>query len=329
MFQIISLIVFSMLISTVVKASDYNNISLVSVSTAYNEQSIEYIKQSFEKKGYQVSDKYLNQIVSDLGYVNTEKSRADLLIEALKDKDNDILWFVRGGGGAINLLPYLKQALPDLKKVKPKLIVGFSDVTAIHQFINKYLDWSSLHAVVAGHNQDLKRLSAKLDLVKTNERESIPDIREIMKNGVLYENVLPLNQEAKKGTSGESIGGNLTLVASTFATEYQPDFMGKILFIEDVGLSYRQLDRSLHQLLYMGSLKHVNGIVFGQFYPKNPLDSERLIYKKTIENFAKQFYKPVYYFPFFGHGYINKPILLNSHYNIKCDGEEFCTLSPQ
>ncbi|ELR66278.1 Muramoyltetrapeptide carboxypeptidase [Photobacterium marinum] len=310
-----------------VKASDYNNISLVSVSTAYSEQSVDYIKQSFEKKGYQVSDKYLDQVVSDLGYVNTEKSRANLLIEALKDNDNDILWFVRGGGGAINLLPYLKQAIPELKNSKPKLIVGFSDVTAIHQFVNEYLDWPSLHAVVAGHNQDLKRLSAKLDLVKTNECESIPDIRKIMKTGVSYKNVLPLNQESKKGTSGESIGGNLTLVSSTFATDYQLDFKGKILFIEDVGLSYRQLDRSLHQLLYMGSLKHVNGIVFGQFYPKNPLDSERLIYKKTIENFAKQFYKPVYYFPFFGHGYINKPILLNSHYNIKCDGEEFCTLS--
>ncbi|WP_206196916.1 hypothetical protein [Zooshikella ganghwensis] len=96
--------------------------------------------------------------------------------------------------------------------------------------------------------------------------------------------------------------------------------------IEDVGVSFRQLDRTLHQLLYKKEFD-IKGIIFGQFYPLDPRDEQRLIYKSVIKRFAEQVNKPVYYYPFIGHGRKNKPVLLGN-VTIKCDNKSaYCTLS--
>ncbi|MCX2956921.1 MAG: LD-carboxypeptidase, partial [Candidatus Regiella insecticola] len=63
--------------------------------------------------------------------------------------------FVRGGAGALNLLPYLYAAEDKIKKSTPKIIVGFSDVTAIHYFINRQIKWPSVHGVFASFNKNL------------------------------------------------------------------------------------------------------------------------------------------------------------------------------
>ena len=105
-----------------------------------------------------------------------------------------------------------------------------------------------------------------------------------------------------------------------FSTIYQPSFSGKILLLEDVGTTFRQLDRSLHQLLFMeeSQKNKIKAIVFGQFYPLDPTDPERLIYKTVIEKFAEQFERPVYYFPYIGHGRKNHPLILGAETSISC-----------
>lgn len=105
-------------------AKTYRSVALISSSTQYNEDNIQQIKQTFEKKVYRVNTKYLNQVVSDFGYVNTDQSRANVLIAALLDKHTDILWMIRGGAGAMNLIPALYANKDLLKKTKPKIIVG-------------------------------------------------------------------------------------------------------------------------------------------------------------------------------------------------------------
>ncbi|GAL09710.1 muramoyl-tetrapeptide carboxypeptidase MccF/LdcA family [Vibrio astriarenae] len=116
------------------------------------------------------------------------------------------------------------------------------------------------------------------------------------------------------------------MVAASFATKYQPNFSDKVLLLEDVGISFRQLDRSLQQILFMDKLE-VNAILFGQFYPLDSTDEQRLIYKSVIERFAKKIHKPIYYYPFIGHGRVNHPIMLGEKIDITCDADEvYCTL---
>jgi muramoyltetrapeptide carboxypeptidase len=323
------LIVFLIILSTTLVsinslANDYNRVMLISSSTQYDEDKLNTIKQAFSQNGYLVNDKYLNQVVSDFGYVNTDKSRADTLINALLDKNTDILWFVRGGGGAFNLIPYLEPYKEKLKKSKPKIIVGFSDVTAIHYFVNSVLGWPSLHGVVASYNKEIN--GENHDKITVNDREPIPSIKRILTNGIAYQNLIPLNKLASKGTYGILLGGNFALIKAFFATKYESDDSNKILILEDVGVSFRALDRDLHQLLYKTPF-NAKAIIFGQFYPLDPTDEQRLMYKTVIEKFAEKINKPVYYFPFFGHGRKNKPLILGQNASIQCSSaKNYCIL---
>ncbi len=307
--------------------SEQNRVALVAVSTQYEFDKIPTITQALESRNYKVTDKYLNQIISDFGYTNREATRAHLLIDAMLDDNNDIIWFVKGGAGAFNLLPLLNKNIQKLKKAKPKILVGFSDVTPIHQFANDQLNWKSLHGVVASLNQNIAKLSQTK--VSINDQEPIPNIGKIWKYGISYDDLLPLNSLAKIGSNGIMSGGNLTLFLSYFSTIYQPSFSGKILLLEDVGTTFRQLDRSLHQLLFMeeSQKNKIKAIVFGQFYPLDPTDPERLIYKTVIEKFAEQFERPVYYFPYIGHGRKNHPLILGAETSISCkQNSEYCSL---
>ncbi|WP_114787886.1 LD-carboxypeptidase [Vibrio tetraodonis] len=311
-------------------SADYKKVALVSVSSKYNVQKVDKIKESLTECHYQVSTKYLNQFVSDFGYVGSDRSRAKHLIDALLDDDIDVVWFVLGGGGAMNLLPYLEQAHSQLVKAKPKIIVGFSDVTAIHNYLNEKLGWNSLHGVVAMLNANV--LDTQVDpsgdsKPRINDMEPIPNIDRIHTDGIYYDQILPMNQAAEMTpVEGVLVGGNHTLVAATIGTRFSPDFNGKVLFLEDVGVSYRQLDRSLQQLLFLNDF-NVSGIVFGQYYPLEADDANRLIYKTVIAEFAKKFNKPVYYYPAIGHGRENHPLILGSGVSLQCDdGNEYCAL---
>ncbi|KJG34349.1 LD-carboxypeptidase [Photobacterium angustum] len=288
-------------------AKDLNQIALISCSTQYDEQSVNNVVDTFIAQGYMVTTKYLNQVISDIGYVNTDQERANNLIAALLDPTIDVLWFFRGGGGALNLLPFLHAYKTQLLEIKPKMIVGFSDVTAIHSFINNELGWQSVHAVNASTNQ----------ATNGGNEQPIPDLKALINDGVSYNNVLPLNDLAKSASvSGQLIGGNHTLVSATFGTHYQPDFSNKVLLLEDIGVTYRQLDRYLQQLLFLKDFD-VNAIVFGQYYNMDPNDQDRLMYKHVLEQFAKQLGKPVYYFPFIGHGKYNQPVIFGRQVSLQ------------
>ncbi|AEE26866.1 Muramoyl-tetrapeptide carboxypeptidase (MccF/LdcA family) [Francisella hispaniensis] len=82
--------------------------------------------------------KYLDIYPSDFGYSNLDSIRAKILLDALLDDNIDIIWFLRGGGGAFNLLHYLCNHINELKKAKPRILVEFSDVTAIHFLLIMY-----------------------------------------------------------------------------------------------------------------------------------------------------------------------------------------------
>ncbi|MCG3865509.1 MULTISPECIES: LD-carboxypeptidase [unclassified Photobacterium] len=288
-------------------AKELNQIALISCSTQYDEQSVNNVVDTFIAHGYMVTTKYLNQVISDIGYVNTDQERANNLIAALLDPTIDVLWFFRGGGGALNLIPFLHAYKTQLLEIKPKMIVGFSDVTAIHSFINNELGWQSVHAVNASTNK----------ATNGGNEQPIPDLKTLINEGVSYNNVLPLNDLAKSASvTGLLIGGNHTLVSATFGTHYQPDFSNKVLLLEDIGVTYRQLDRYLQQLLFLKDFD-VSAIVFGQYYNMDPNDQDRLMYKHVLEQFAQQLGKPVYYFPFIGHGKYNQPVIFGRQVSLQ------------
>ena len=296
--------------NTPVTNTPYKNVALIACSTQFDPTQVPQVIDVFESHGYHVNCHYLQQNISDFGYVDTDQARAHNLIKALLDSTIDVLWFYRGGGGALNLLPYLHRYKQQLLAIPAKVIVGFSDVTAIHSFLNNELGWRSIHGVNANNH---------LDMGTTNQ-QPLPDISEIMNSGISYNNVLPLNALAHQATAmnGTLVGGNHTLVAATFGTQYQPEFTGKVVLLEDIGVTFRQLDRYLQQLLFLNDF-NVEAIIFGQYYSIDPTDQERMMYKTVLQRFADQCNKPVYYFPFFGHGKYNQPLILGETITLQCN----------
>ncbi len=302
----------------------YKNLALIACSTQFDPLQVPQVTAILAQHGYQVSCHYLQQNISDFGYVDTDQARAHNLIQALLDPTIDVLWFYRGGGGALNLLPYLHRYKQQLLTIPEKVIVGFSDVTAIHSFLNNELGWRSIHGVNANNHLEME----------TANQQPLPDIAALITEGIEYNNVLPLNVLAQQTTSisGTLIGGNHTLVAATFGTHYQPDFNDKILILEDIGVTFRQLDRYLQQFLFLKDV-NVTAIIFGQYYSTEPTDQERIMYKAVLQRFAEQYNKPVYYFPFFGHGKYNQPFILGDTVTLQrnqklthLDATEYVTL---
>lgn len=315
------LILFS---ASVLANTDKETVYLIASSTQYDEHVVPKIIKMFNEKGYNVDTTYLDQQVSDLGYVNTDINRAETLIAALKDDHVKYLWFIRGGAGAFNLIPSLYNNKDEIKNAKPKIIIGFSDVTAVHYFINKYIGWPSMHAVVAKENKEMYEAHNEN---KTNKNNSVDEVFNAIKVGVNYDGLIPLNKQAEQGVSGLLAGGNLTLVQSFFSTEYEKYLSDEILVLEDVGITYRQLDRKLHQIEYKKDFQP-KAIIFGQFYPLTATDAEKQIFKTTLEAFANRYAAPVFYYPYFGHGETNNPLLLSSPATIRCDGiDEYCQLT--
>lgn len=67
-------------------------------------------------------------------FSNVEMKRAEFLVNALHDDSNDIIWCLRGGYGSLPLLKYLKMMV---KPKKQKTIVGLSDISSLHLFVNE------------------------------------------------------------------------------------------------------------------------------------------------------------------------------------------------
>ena len=75
------------------------------------------------------------------------------------------------------MLLLLHKNVEKLKKAKPKVLVGFSDVTPMHQFANDSLHWKALHGVVAGCNQNIEK--SNQTKISINDQEPIPNISQI------------------------------------------------------------------------------------------------------------------------------------------------------
>lgn len=117
----------------------------------------------------------------------TEAVRFAHLQQALASSSS-VIWAARGGYGSLHLLKYLKKMKPPKK---PKVLIGFSDITTLHEYINGEWNWTSLHGPHADrlHTLSPMRLRELHGVLFGRQKE------------IIFKNIKPLNDHAKKSKS--------------------------------------------------------------------------------------------------------------------------------
>ncbi len=221
-------------------------------------------------------------------------SRLNDFVKLLTDPDVKGLIAARGGYGSMTLLPHLDYALIS---GYPKIIMGFSDITALQLAL-----WRKLKLITFSGPM-LASEMARAGFVNSSLLWALlsgADIEVI--NGLFSAAFESQDIEfLRPGSfSGRLLGGTLTIIAALAGSAYLPDFSRKIIILEDRGEPLYRIDRSLSQLRLSGVFNNPAAVVCGDFsLPDNRDESLRL---KTFlrEFFADDDFPVLLNFPY-GH----------------------------
>ncbi len=193
---------------------------------------------------------------ADTGYLaGPDTLRLADLHAALADDAVAAIHCLRGGYGTMRLLDGIDAGL--LKR-KPKLLMGYSDITALHAL------WA-LHGLPSLHAP-----MPASDLIKPGREADEAALFHLLRHGLQAGAVLapalePGALNITGDVSGQLIGGNLSLVAALLGTPWAWKPEGTILFLEDINEELYRIDRLLTQLRLAGVLDAVAGFVLGSF----------------------------------------------------------------
>lgn len=244
-----------------------DTVGLVSPSSAVNERlALQLAQEAMEALGFRVrTGAHYGGRYGHLA--GTDAERAGDLNAMFGDKAVRAIVCVRGGSGAARLLPLLDYALI---RRNPKVLLGYSDITALHCAIHAKTGLVTFHGPVG---------TGSWNRFNVDQFERMFFQRELMQ----YQNsrdagdeLVPRRNRTRtlRGgkAQGELVGGNLTVLTALAGTPYLPDFSGRILFLEDVGEAPYRIDRMFSTLKLMGALDKVAGIIFGDCSDCNPGD---------------------------------------------------------
>jgi muramoyltetrapeptide carboxypeptidase len=165
-----------------------------------------------------------------------------------RDSSIDAIWCVRGGYGAMRVLDGVDY---DAWRARPKPLIGYSDVTALHAAIGGRAGIVTFHGPTA------------------REEMSEFSVDSLSRALVAGSSPCGFAEGARTLVSGRAtgrlVGGNLALLAALCGTSYAPSYEDAILVLEDVCEAVYRIDRMLTQLSLNGALQKVAGIAFGQF----------------------------------------------------------------
>ncbi len=193
----------------------------------------------------------------------TDAQRAADVNDMFSDKSVDAIFCMRGGYGTPRILPLL-----DYKTIgkNPKVLLGYSDITALHNAIHQRTGLVTFHGPIAGQNfTDYTYAEFNKVMMQAQHPVALGEAPPFDAAPGRVERDNRITTFVGGRARGRLIGGNLTLIASVMGTPFQPDFRDAILFLEDVHEAPYRIDRMLTQLWLAGVFDQVAGVVLGKF----------------------------------------------------------------
>jgi len=230
-------------------------------------------------------------------FAGTDEQRLRDLQQALDNPKVKAIWAVRGGYGSMRILSQLNFN----KFIKnPKWVIGFSDITALHNQIHN-LGVKSIHGIMPiGIEKDNKLIDKAIDSLYNSLF------------GKDLEYIFPSSSFNKYGSAqGILVGGNLSLIQSLSGTPNQIKTRNKILFIEEVGEELYSIDRLLQSLKLAGVFKNIIGLVVGGFTDIKPNKQwQNKNYQDLILDVVKEYDFPIIFDMPAGHVDENRALIL-------------------
>ena len=275
-----------------------DTIALVTPGSYITQQEKEESINNLRGIGFNVI--YSDRLMQKNGYFSaTDRERAADLNEMFERTDVQGIMCARGGYGCARILPFLDYALIE---DYPKPFIGFSDATALQYALLKNSNLITFHGPVS---------------ISTFSSFSIKNFKNVLLNPTFE---LELNNSntgnnynpygitviADGKAEGELVGGNLSIVVSLIGTEYDLDFSGKIVFLEEFIEEPYRIDRMLTQMIQAGKFENAAGIALGVFKlcepnKSNPAFSGSFSLMEVLKDRLGNLGIPVIYGLSFGH----------------------------
>ena len=182
-------------------------------------------------------------------FAGTDAERAEDFQKALDNPNIKAIWSARGGYGTVRMIDKL-----DYTKYKenPKWVIGYSDITAIHNQLN---------------NEGSESIHAMMCTSLTDDLSEIEETIETFKCALFGK---PLNYTIEGSSYNKTgnvtaplVGGNLTLLHTMLGSKTSINTSGKILFIEEIGEYKYHIDRMLQSLKRAGYFENLKGLIVG------------------------------------------------------------------
>lgn len=241
--------------------------------------------------------------LDDNQLAGTDEQRASDFQEQMDNPNVKAIWCVRGGYGTVRMIDLL-----DFSKFKqnPKWIIGFSDVTVLHNHLNT-MGFKSIHAIMP------------ISIPKASA-EAIESLRISIFGEPLFYTIAGNQMNRSGKATGELVGGNLSILYSVLGSQSAIDCTDKILFIEDLDEYLYHIDRMMMNLKRNGCLDAIKGIIVGSMTKMKDNDipwGKNAV--EIIDDVTKKYDIPVIYnFPA-GHIQDNRALILGNTVKIDVD----------
>jgi muramoyltetrapeptide carboxypeptidase len=248
--------------------------------------------------------RYDEHIHSRVRYLAGDDNRRFLeLTTALTSPDIKAVFCARGGYGAMRLLPRLASWAAE-ERIPAKPLVGFSDITALHQWLQSN-GIASIHAPVL---TQLGRVPA----------DSPKRLFALLESTGPAEPLMGTETYVGGTVEGPLLGGNLSVFTRLLGTPFMPPLDGAILLLEDLSEQPYRLDRMWTHLELAGVFRKIRGIVLGQFIGCEPREGDFTAAEVLRDLAATTGVPCASGFPI-GHGDINEPVPLGVRVRLEAD----------
>lgn len=283
-----------------------DTIAIISPSSATDTATINGGVRTLERWGFHVVVGH-HALRDYRGFAGTIEERKKDLLWALQEPSVKAIMCSRGGDGAVHLLCELR---PEVFKRYPKLLIGFSDITALLAAEvcagNKSIHGSMCHAIATYEGEDTVSQALRHMMLGEMPVYRVPHYT--------------LDQSGR--AKGVLVGGNMSVLHGLAGSAYDPlKLPNIILFLEDTGESMTKVDRMLHNIEVRGLMPHIKGIIIGQFTSyKRPPNTFPDMYHMFHEYLRKYNIPVCYDFPV-GHAHLrNFPLLVGSLVELEVTG---------